>query len=57
MNFLANEEGHELSYSWGGSCTSVIFNGGGHELLPCQLSTFRGPPGGVNNDRSLIDVC
>ena len=33
----------------------MIFNGEGHELLLCQLLTFRGPPGAVNNVGSLID--
>ena len=31
----------------------MIFNGEGHELQYCQLPTFRGPPGALNNDRSL----
>ena len=54
MMFVAYGEVHQHSHLWWGPWTFVIFNGEGHELQYCHLPTFRGPPGALNNDRSLI---
>ena len=54
MMFFAYGEGHEHSHLWWGPWTFVIFNGEGHELQYCHLPTFRGPPGALNNDCSLM---
>ena len=54
MMFFAYGEGHEHFHLWWGPWTFVIFNGEGHELQYCHLPTFRGPPGALNNERSLM---